>query len=260
MLSKIDSTYLELRERIILGDLLPGSQMTADDIVAQTGVSLSMARHLLVSLGVGGYLTKRGRAYVVSTFTRAQVEEWRLALGAIVEIGAVRLALAGGARLQAVAECLDRDVRSHAVEDEAFFLGAMSFTTIILGGSQSALSELVEQFVPQAFFRLLWLSDIYAERTGFLVEAAESYLVAARSGDLDGVREASRFFFDSTAPALHKLIEQMERKAYPRDGKHHALQAIEPQISGMPTYTGSTKAVRPLLGPLSDTGAAAHPL
>ena len=64
---------------------------------------------------------------------------------------------------------------------------------------------MVEQFIPQAFFRLLWLSDIYAERTGFLVEAADSYLVAARAGDLDGVRKASRFFFDSTAPALCAL-------------------------------------------------------
>lgn len=260
MLSKIDATYIELRERIMLGDLPPGTSMTADDVVAHTGVSLSMARHLLVSLGVGGYLTKRGRAYVVSTFTREQIEEWRLALGAIVEIGALRLTLAGGARLQAVAESLEKDVRSHAVEDEAFFLGAMSFATIILGGRQSTLSELVEQFIPQAFFRLLWLSDIYAERTGFLVEAADSYLVAARAGDLDGVRKASRFFFDSTAPALHKLIEQMERKDFPKSAQYHALQAIEPQVSGLPTYTGSTKAARPLLGPLSDAGAAAHPL
>lgn len=258
MLSKIDSTYLDLRERIMQGDLLPGTPMTADDVVAHTGVSLSMARHLLVSLGVGGYLTKRGRAYVVSTFTKAQVEEWRLALGAIVEIGALRLALAGGARLQAVAACLETDVRSH--EDEAFFLGAMAFTTIILGGQQSALSELVEQLIPQVFFRLLWLSDIYAEREGLLIEAAESYLVAARSGNLDGVRQASRFFFDSVAPALHKLIDRMELKDYPRDSKHHALQAIEPQISGLPTYAGSAKAVRPLLSPLSDAGSAAHPL
>jgi len=56
------------------------------------------------------------------------------------------------------------------------------------------------------------------------------------------------------------LIEQMERKDFPKSAQYHALQAIEPQVSGLPTYTGSTKAARPLLGPLSDAGAAAHPL
>ncbi|MFC6927340.1 hypothetical protein ACFQFS_10620, partial [Novosphingobium lubricantis] len=73
-------------------------------------------------------------------------------------------------------------------------------------------------------------------------------------------RWAPHSAYDSTAPALHKLIEQMERKDFPKSAQYHALQAIEPQVSGLPTYTGSTKAARPLLGPLSDSGAAAHPL
>ena len=86
-LSKIDATYIELRERILFGELAAGAPMYAEDIMRHTGVSLSMARQLLLSLGAGGYLKKSGRSYVVATFTKEQVEEWRLALCAIVEIG-----------------------------------------------------------------------------------------------------------------------------------------------------------------------------
>lgn len=252
MTSKIDATYIDLRERILFGDLSAGSPLWASDIVEHSNVSLPMARQLVLSLGVGGYLTRRGRGYVVATFTKEQVEEWRLTLGAIVEIGALRLALVGGAKLEAVAEFLDANVRSHDVEEEAFFIGAIAFTTVILGGRGSTLSELVEQLIPQAFFRLLWLSDVYAERTGFLVEASDRYLSAARAGDLDGVRAACRSFFDSVAPAVHMLIEQMAAGSYPKNEKQDGFQSIEPQISGMPTYTGSSRTVTPLFSPLSE--------
>ena len=258
MQSKIDATYIGLREKILFGEYSPGAPMTFDNIVEQTGVSASMARELIVSLSVGGYLTKRGRGHVVATFTEAQVEEWRLALGAIVEIGALRLALVGGEKLEAAAMFLDAKVRGVSVEEETFFLGAVAFATIILGGRGSALSELVEQFIPQAFFRLLWLSDFYAERTGFLVEASDQYLAAARARDLPAVRAASRYFFDATAPALHTLVEQMAAGFYPPNEKHDGFHTVEPKITGAPTYTGSARATAPLLGPLAQAGARAH--
>ncbi|MEO1420233.1 MAG: hypothetical protein AAFU66_04665 [Pseudomonadota bacterium] len=252
MTSKIDATYIELRERILFGELPAGSPLSESDIVAHTGVTLPMARQLRLALAVGGYLTRTGRSYVVATFTKEQVEEWRLALGAIVEIGALRLALVGGSKLDAVAEFLETNLRSHDVEEEAFFIGAITFTTVILGGRGSTLSELVEQSIPQAFFRLLWLSDAYAERTGFLVEACDHYLNAARAGDLEGVRAACRSFFDSVAPALHTLIERMEAGDYPTNDKQDGFQSIEPQISGMATYTGSARATKLLFSPLAD--------
>lgn len=251
MQSKIDATYIELRERILFGEFPAGTSMTFDDIVEHTGVSASMARQLLMALAVGGYVTRSGRGSVVAAFTKEQVEEWRLALCAIVEIGALRLALVGGQKLEAAAAFLDEHVRNVSVDDEAFFIGSVAYTTIILGGNRSTLSQLVEQFIPQAFFRLLWLSDHYADRTGFLVEASDTYLAAARSRDLSGVRSAVRYFFDRTAPALHTLIGELSAGKYPPKQKQHALHSIEPQITGIPTHTGSARAVIPLLSPLA---------
>lgn len=259
MQSKIDATYIELREKILFGELEPGSPMTFEHIIEHTGVSASMARELILSLGAGGYLTRRGRGHVVSSFTKEQVEEWRQALGAIVEIGALRLALIGGETLDAAEAFLDANVRDISHRQEDFFLGAVAFTNIILGGRGSTLSGLIEQFIPQAFFRLQWMSDVYAERTGYLVEASDRYLSAARAKDLEGVRQASRSFFDGTAPALHKLVDEMAAGSYPPKDRHDGFHTIEPKITGAPTYAGSARAITPLLSPLGARECDAHP-
>lgn len=258
MHSKIEATYIELREKILFGELAAGTDMTFEHIAELTGVSSSMARELILSLSVGGYLTKLGRGHVVTTFSKDQVDEWRLALGAIVEIGGLRLAIVGGERLEAVEEFLDAKVRTVSVENEEFFLGAVAFTTIVLGGNGSTLSQLVEQFIPQAFFRLQWLSDYYADRSGYLVEAADRFITAARAKDLAGVRDASRYFFDSTAPALHRLIEEMADGSYPPRPQKDAFHTIEPKITGSPTYAGSARAITPLVSPLREGVSAAH--
>lgn len=252
MNSKVEQSFVDLRERILFGELPGGSSLTAEDVVAELGVTLNMARQLLLALGSTGYLTRRGRSYVVSTFTKEQVEEWRLALCAIVEIGALRLALDGEEKLRSAERFLDARVREVDVHNEAFFIGAMALTTVVLGGPRSTLAQLVEQFIPQAFFRLLWLSDAYADRTGFFVEAADKFLSAARSGDLEGVRKACRFFFDSKDASLYTLIERMEAKAYPEKLKVDGFQSIEPHISGMPTYAGSARATIPILRPVTE--------
>ena len=88
--------------------------------------------------------------------------------------------------------------------------------------------------------------------SGFFVEAADKFLTAARSGDLEGVRKACRFFFDSTASSLFTLIEKMEARAYPEKVKVGGFQAIEPHISGMPTYAGSARATIPMLRPVTE--------
>ena len=252
MNSKVDHSFVDLRERILFGEFPAGSPLFAEDIVSHLGVSMNMARQLLLSLGGAGYLTRRGRSYVVSTFTKEQVEEWRLALCAFVEIGAVRLALEGGGRLREAEQFLNASVRRVDVNHEDFFIGAMALTTMVLGGPRSTLAQLVEQFIPQAFFRLLWLSDAYADRTGFLVEAGDRFLPAARSGNLEAVREACRFFFDSTAPALYTLVNNMDVRSYPEKMKIDGFQSIEPDISGMPTYVGSMRSSTAMLRPLSE--------
>ncbi|MDY7099453.1 MAG: hypothetical protein SXU28_15065, partial [Pseudomonadota bacterium] len=154
---------------------------------------------------------------------------------------------------------LNTNVRNLSHRQEDFFLGAVAFTTIILGGRGSALSQLVEQFIPQAFFRLQWLSDVYAERTGYLVEASDRYLEAARAKDMEAVRQASRSFFDGTAPALHKLADEMAAGSYPPKDRHDGFHTIEPKITGAPTYAGSARAMTPLLSPLGEREFDAHP-
>lgn len=262
MQSKTETTYLDLRERILLGDLTAGSPMSAEDVAELTGVSLSMARQIILALGAGGYLSKKGRSYVVTTFTKAQIEEWRIALSAIVEIGALRLALKGGESLAELAQYLEDNVRHVAVDDEAFFLNVLAFTTMILGGKSSTLSELAEQFIPQAYFRLLWLSDVYADRLGYFVEAADRFLTAARDRDLQEIRKATRYFFDSTAPALHALVEHLSSKTYPREDprteKQGEFHTLEPKITGAPNYADKSRAITPLFRQLVDSDLVAY--
>ena len=265
MNSKIDTAFIELREQILLGRLEPGSVLSSDDVVAATGVSKPSSKRLLRSLAAGGYLAKpRGTAgthrfdrYCVSSFDKAQIEEWRLALCAIVEIGALKLMLDQGTALQQARQYLEHYVRNVDVHNERFFLGAVGFTTIVLGGERSSLAQLVERCIPQAFFRMLWLSDVYADRTGYLVEAGDRFFEAAHARDVDGVRSSCRHFFDSVSPALHSLIEHIEAKSYPDNDREDGFQTIEPTISGRPIYTGTAKTVLPLLTPMSQTDLAA---
>jgi hypothetical protein len=181
-------------------------------------------------------------------------------LGAIVEIGAVRLAQSGGGNLGPLAAFIDERIRNVPVNHEDFFLGAMGLTHIVLGGKESTLANLVSQFIPQAFFRLLWMADSYAVRTGFLVEASDRFLDAARSGDLAGVRAASRIFFDGIAPSLQTLTEKMGEGIYPLNDRQNGFQTIEDNIAGYPTYAGSSRTFTPIIEPLEEVGQAALPL
>lgn len=257
MRSKTDSTYLDLRERILFGELKPGTPFSAADMAEHYDLHINMARRLMVAMKVGGYLTRSGPSYVISTFTHTQVEEWRLALATVVEIGALRLALSPAHRLQPLADFVDRSIRDVPVDHEDFFLGAIGLTHIVLGGNNSTLSELVTQFIPQAFFRLLWLSDTYADRTGFLVEASDRFLAAAEEGDLARVRQASRFFFDGIAPSLRTLIEKRERGIYPGRDRKDGFQTIEHNIAGYPTHAGSSRTFTPVVLPLVETDLVA---
>lgn len=260
MLSKTDATYLDLRERILFGKLKAGSAYSAQDMAGHYGLHINMARRLLVALKVGGYLTRSGTSYVIAEFSQSQVEEWRLSLGAIVEIGALRLTRSGRAALDPLATFIDERIRNVPVKHEDFFLGAMGLAHIVLGGRESALAKFVSQFIPQVFFRLLWMADSYADRTGFLVEASDQFLVAARKSDFAGVRLATRFFFDGIAPSLRTLIENMSEGIYPVNDRHDGFQTIENNIAGYPTYAGSSRTLAPMMEPLLKVGQTTLPL
>jgi hypothetical protein len=159
-----------------------------------------------------------------------------------------------------LAQFIDERIRNVPVNHEDFFLGAMGLTHIVLGGKESTLANLVSQFIPQAFFRLLWMADSYAVRTGFLVEASDRFLDAAKSGDLAGVRAASRLFFDGIAPSLQMLIEKMDEGIYPVNDRQDGFQTIEDNIAGYPTYPGSSRTFMPIIEPLEEVGQAALPL
>ena len=257
MTSKSEATYIDVRERILFGELPAGSAFSAPELMALTGVNQTMAGRLLLSLKTGGYITRSGNSYVISSFTTQQVEEWGLALGSIVEIGALRIALGGEARLKPLVTFLETHLRDIPIDHEDFFLGAMGLTRIVLGGEHSCLSQLVQQFIPQVFFRLLWMSDYYAPRTGFLVESADRFVSAARAGDLNAVRAASRHFFDNIAPSLHTLVAKMGEGTYPPKVKKDGFLTIEAQITGMPTYANAIRAASLALTPLPDANLTA---
>jgi DNA-binding GntR family transcriptional regulator len=251
MTTKSEATYVDLRERIMFGELKGGAPYSASDMVADYGIKINMARTLMVAMKMGGYLTRFGPSYVVSTFSHEQVEEWRLALGAIVEISALRMALSTGNWTEVLEDYVDDHVRDVPVDDEDFFHGAMGLLTIVLGGDHSTLSRIVSAYIPQAFFRLLWMSDFYAERTGFLVEACDRCLAAAKARNLADVRAASRHFFDGIAPPLHELIENMGKGVYPQNDRKDGFQTIENQASGQKTDPWSTVTYTPILNPLA---------
>ena len=97
----------------------------------------------------------------------------------------------------------------------------------------------------------------YAE---YEVEASDRFLGFARSGDLAGVRAASRFFFDGIAPSLRTLIEKMGEGIYPVNDRQDGFQTIEDNIAGYPTYAGSSRTFTPIIEPLVEVGQAALPL
>lgn len=223
--------------------------MSSDEISRLTGVSQSMAKRLLLALNDGAYLTKTGkRSFEITTFSRDQVDEWHLALGAIIEIGALRMCLTGDSRIDTAEAFLEANLRNTSVEDEGYFMSAISLTTLILGGPRSSLPPLVEQIIPQAFFRLLWLATGLSNRGSYLVEVADRVITAARSKDLEGVRKSVRSFFDSTALALHGLIDLLAEGGPIPTPKTGGLQMIEPQLSGAPTHFGSSRMTVDLLG------------
>lgn len=253
MTSKTHATYIDLRERILFGDLKPGEPYTSNDMMRDYGIVVGMARRILVSMKVGGYLTRSGSSYVVSSFTHDQVEEWRLALGALVEIGALRMTLAGGAWLDNFTRYVEGNIRSFPVDNEDYFQGAIGLTNMVLGGRGSSLASIVDLFIPQVFFRFLWMADFYSDRTGFLIEASDRFLIAARDRDLDGVRAASRFFFDGNAPGLHALVENMAKGIYPINDRKNGFRVIESLASGQSTNVGDLLTFTPMLSPLSET-------
>lgn len=54
MTSKSEAIYIDLRERILFGDLPAGSQFSSHELTPLTGVNQTMATRLLLSLKTGG--------------------------------------------------------------------------------------------------------------------------------------------------------------------------------------------------------------
>lgn len=260
MTTKTHATYIDLRERILFGDLKAGDPYSSSDMMRDYGIVVGMARRILVSMKVGGYLTRSGPSYVVSSFSHEQVEEWRIGLGSLVEIGALRMTLSGGQWLEDFTRYVEKNIRHVSIDDEDFFQAAIGLTNMVLGGPNSTLAAIVDQFIPQVFFRLLWMADFYSERRGYLVEASDRFLVAAHARDLVGVRAASRLFFDGNAPGLHVLIDNMGKGIYPTNDRKNGFQVIETLASGSTTDIGDLRTFTPILTPLSETSLKASPV
>ncbi|WP_155647205.1 hypothetical protein [Erythrobacter donghaensis] len=182
MTTKTHATYIDLRERILFGDLKAGDPYSSSDMMRDYGIVVGMARRILVSMKVGGYLTRSGPSYVVSSFSHEQVEEWRIGLGSLVEIGALRMTLSGGQWLEDFTRYVEKNIRHVSIDDEDFFQAAIGLTNMVLGGPNSTLAAIVDQFIPQVFFRLLWMADFYSERRGYLVEASDRFRGLSSNG------------------------------------------------------------------------------
>jgi len=92
-ISLSDQAIKKLKERILTGQLPPGSHFIADDIAQELGISRTPVRDALSKLASGGLVTYDGKAYVVASYTAKDIKEL-YAIRRILEVYAIREAIA----------------------------------------------------------------------------------------------------------------------------------------------------------------------
>lgn len=102
-----DAIASQIRNDLIEGILLPGSRLTEGALTSRFSAGRHSVRAAIQMLVVEGLLVhERNKGALVPQITEARIDEM-CSYRAVLELGALRMALAGGADLQGVADAVD---------------------------------------------------------------------------------------------------------------------------------------------------------
>jgi DNA-binding GntR family transcriptional regulator len=151
--SVVDQVHAELLERIVAGELSPGSRLRQEALADELGVSRTPLREALarlVSEGLVEFVPNRGATVASRDFTDME-NAWRARL--VIEPGAARLA--AERREPAAIERMEQTVvRQRSVADDvtaSFALNREFHLTLVAASGNTHLLQ---------FCELLWLSRI----------------------------------------------------------------------------------------------------
>lgn len=151
--SVVDQVHAELLERIVAGELSPGSRLRQEALAEELGVSRTPLREALarlVSEGLVEFVPNRGATVASRDFTDME-NAWRARL--VIEPGAARLA--AERREPAAIERMEQTVvRQRSVADDvtaSFALNREFHLTLVAASGNTHLLQ---------FCELLWLSRI----------------------------------------------------------------------------------------------------
>jgi len=151
--SVVDQVHAELLERIVAGELAPGSRLRQEALADELGVSRTPLREALarlVSEGLVEFVPNRGATVTRRDFTDME-EAWRARL--VIEPGAARLAAErrGGDAIERMRETVGR--QRSATEDvtSSFALNRQFHLALVAASGNMHLLQ---------FCEFLWLSRI----------------------------------------------------------------------------------------------------
>jgi len=250
--SEVDDAYLAYRQKILLGQIHPGSAVDPSEFGAEYGFGVKKARQILNSLWLDGYLTKGGRGYAVVLHTADQLDEWREMVLVFAEIGAGRLAVETEGEVARLEEFYEKALKGRTVDDEEFFISAMKFVSMLMGGPTAGLARIMSQLVPQAFYRLMWLADARSGGgEGYLLRAIEAMLAAAKERDVVSARAACRIYSEGVRKELLEQLEKRNAGVQPTDGDRARLNdVLEFRLTGEELQPGRGLGREQLLDPL----------
>ncbi len=150
-----DQAYLELRSRILSGDLAPGSQLKEEELAALCGVSRTPVRDAIRRLETELFVrrTDSQRSFVAE-WTLEDIEEVFTLRGMLeayaVRRAAVRAGAAEIARLRAINEKLRAVLDTRPLDVQAFLAANAEFHSLILETAASdRLAALLGRLVMQ---------------------------------------------------------------------------------------------------------------
>jgi DNA-binding GntR family transcriptional regulator len=179
--SVVDQVHADLLERIVAGELSPGSRLRQEALAAELGVSRTPLREALarlVSEGLVDFVPNRGATVARRDFTDME-QAWRARL--VIEPGAARLAAerCDGTAIEQMRETVRRQ-RDVADDVTASFTLNREFHLALVAASGNA--HLLR------FAELLWLSRIGVPI--FARQARDRSQVLSWAGDHEAITDA----------------------------------------------------------------------
>lgn len=218
---RANHAYEELRERIVWGNLSPGSRLIEQELAGRLGVSRTPVREALRRLEQEGYVqydrdTGRSHSYV-APLTREDATELFLIIGAVEGLaarGAARLEPAVRTELSDRLEDLNRRLgqiaeTSRPNESEIFDLDRAFHGTYVDAGGGARLRSLHESIKPQAErYTRVYISALVSE-IHTSVEEHERIISGIKKGRANDAKTAVETNWRNAGSRLGRVIDQI---------------------------------------------------